>query len=71
MKRGERICLDYGWGEAERELADGIHPEVVAARLGEPITYLIEVADERGWSITWSGQTPDEIIKAAGKALLQ
>ncbi len=45
----------YGWSEAERDLAAGVHVEVVSARLGEPIAYLLEVADERGWPITWDG----------------
>lgn len=47
--------MQYGWSEAEAALADGIHPEVVAARLGEPISYLLEVADERRWPVTWDG----------------
>lgn len=62
---------DYGWAEAERELAEGAHPEVVAARLGENIEYLREVADERGWSITWEGQTPDQIVRAAERVVLR
>lgn len=55
MRGRSPILRDYGWADAERELADGTHPEVVAARLGEPIAYLLEVADERGWPITWDG----------------
>lgn len=47
--------MQYGWSDAEAALADGIHPEVVAARLGEPISYLLEVAAERGWPVTWEG----------------
>ncbi len=54
----------YGWDEAQSDLAAGLHPEVVAARIGEPISYLLEVADERGWPVTWNGRrfasrTPD------------
>ena len=49
------VTATYGWGDAERDLADGVHAEVVSARLGEPIAYLLEVADERGWPITWDG----------------
>jgi hypothetical protein len=45
----------YGWREAEIELAQGVHPEVVSARIGEPIAFVLEVADERGWPITWDG----------------
>lgn len=50
---------DYGWAEAERELARGTHPEVVAARLGEHVSYVLEVADAQGWPIRW-GTTPAE-----------
>ena len=53
--RGRGARREYGWGEAEAELAQGLHPEVVAARIGEPIAYVLEVADERGWPITWDG----------------
>lgn len=49
--------MQYGWSDAEAALADGIHPEVVAARLGEPIDHVLEVADERGWPITWDGRS--------------
>ena len=55
---------DYGWLEAEAELAEGTHPEVVAARLGESIAYVLEVADEHGWPIRWKGPTPDQIVDA-------
>jgi hypothetical protein len=46
---------DYGWAEAERDLADGVHPEVVAARIGEPIAFVLKTADAHGWPITWDG----------------
>jgi hypothetical protein len=46
---------DYGWAEAERDLADGVHPAVVGARLGESEVFVLEVANERGWPITWDG----------------
>ena len=63
---------DYGWAEAERDLSEGVHPEVVAARLGENIEYLLEVADERGWPITWAHvPQADDIIDAFAKANLQ
>lgn len=55
--RGHR--RDYGWDEARVELATGTHPEVVAARLGEPIDYLLEVAGERAWPITWQHSIPN------------
>lgn len=65
MSGARRLLGDYGWPEVEADLAAGIHPEVVAARLGEPIAYLLQIADEHGWPICWQGQTPDEIIDAA------
>jgi hypothetical protein len=49
------VAPTYGWSDAERDLAAGVHAESVAARLGEPIAYLLEVADAQGWPITWSG----------------
>jgi len=49
------VAPTYGWADAERELADGVHVEIVAARIGEPIDFVLEVADERGWPITWDG----------------
>lgn len=55
---------DYGWRECEEELHEGIHPEVVAARLGESVSYVLEVADQQGWAVSWSGPTPDQIIDA-------
>jgi hypothetical protein len=68
MKGGPRI-KDYGWADAEMDLGSGTHPEVVAARIGEPIGYLLEVADAQGWPITWRGPTPDQILDAADRWL--
>lgn len=45
----------YGWSDAEVELAEGTHPAVVAARLGESEDYIREVAETQGWPITWDG----------------
>lgn len=53
--RGRGARREYGWLEAEVELAQGVHPEVVAARLGEPIAFILETADAQGWPITWDG----------------
>lgn len=59
MTRGRTpILRDYGWAEAERDLSTGVHPEVVAARLGEPIDMVLETADAQGWPITWNGSRP-------------
>lgn len=55
---------DYGWDDARAELGQGIHPEVVAARLGEPVSYLLEKADEQRWPITYQGVTVDQILTA-------
>lgn len=49
------VTRTYGWSEAERDLADGVHVEIVSARLGEPIDFILEVADSQGWPITWDG----------------
>lgn len=46
----------------------GIHPEVVAARLGEPITYVLEVAEQQGWAVTYQGPTPEQILDAHERA---
>jgi hypothetical protein len=69
MRGRTPILEDYGWEAAGRDLAEGIHPEVVAARLGEPIDYVLKVADDQGWPITWRGSTPDQILDAAGRWL--
>jgi hypothetical protein len=53
--RGRGARREYGWREAEVELAQGVHPEVVAARIGEPIAFILETADAQGWPITWDG----------------
>lgn len=47
---------DYGWAEVERDLRRGLHPETVAARLGENINYLLEVATNQGWPIIWDNK---------------
>jgi len=63
MKTGTRK-RDYGWTEAEEELHEGVHPEVVAARMGEPVSYVLEVADQQGWAVTWKGPTAKQILAA-------
>lgn len=45
---------NYGWGEAQSDLEDGIAPAVVAAKLGESVAYLLEVAEQQGWPVTGS-----------------
>jgi hypothetical protein len=58
----------YEWSHAEQALAAGIHPEVVAARLGEPIDYLLKVADEQGWPIRWQPhETPMQAIERCSR----
>jgi hypothetical protein len=64
MKRSTK-AESYGWAEAQRDLEDGLHPEVVAARLGEPIDHLLEVADQRGWPVSHRHHvlpSPDETL---------
>lgn len=61
-----RSDQNYGWAEVERDLAMGVHPEVVAARLGETIAFVLETADAQGWPICWRGPTPDQILDASG-----
>lgn len=58
----------YGWDEARSELEQGIHPGVVAARLGEPEDYVREVAEERGWPVSYVGVTAEQILDAHDKA---
>jgi len=55
---------EYAWPQAQEELEDGIHPEVVAARLGEPVSYVLEVADQQGWAVTWKGPTAEQVLDA-------
>lgn len=62
--RGRGHRRDYGWSEAQEELADGRHPAVVAARLGEPEDYVREVVQDRGWPIRYRSITPDDILDA-------
>jgi hypothetical protein len=65
MKTGRPAkYLEYGWHECEADLALGVHPEVVAARIGEPVAFVLGVADDHGWPITWRGPTPDGIVDA-------
>jgi hypothetical protein len=71
MKRSTK-AESYGWAEAQRDLENGLHPEVVAARIGEPIDCLLEVADERGWAISHrfhATRNPDEIIDEYSRQL--
>jgi hypothetical protein len=61
MRGRSPILRDYGWEDARLELADGCHPEVVAARLGEPIDIVLKTADEQAWPITWDGAPPQAL----------
>lgn len=62
MTRGVSNGKDYGWANVQADLAEGIHPGVVAARLGEPEDYVLEVAVERGWPVTWVGPSALQIL---------
>jgi len=61
---GRATTRDYGWGRAQEDLAAGLHPGVVAARLGDTEANVREVADQQGWRISWSGQTAQQILDA-------
>lgn len=61
---------DYGWPQVEAELAGGVHPEVVAARLGEPIDFVLKTAAEQRWPIRWQPHaepSPDEVLTRLAK----
>lgn len=64
MRVGERFTHDYDWDDAAAELEDGVHPEVVAARIGEPIDLVLTTAARNDWPITWCGMTADQYINA-------
>lgn len=64
MKRG-RSHQNYGWADVQAELEDGVHPAVVAARLGEPEPYVLEVAEQQGWPVSYKAHplpSPDEML---------
>lgn len=52
----------YAWPQAHRDLESGIHPEVVALRLGVHVDAVRVVADQQGWAIAWRGPDPDTVI---------
>lgn len=54
--RGRRLLGEYGWNEAACDLAQGVSPDVVAVRLGEPVDYVLEVAEAQGWPVIWDNQ---------------
>ncbi len=43
----------YGWFEARVDLEEGINPITVAERMGEPVDFIREVAEQQGWPITF------------------
>lgn len=59
----------YGWPDAERALAKGVHPAVVAARMGTTREVVLETADEHGWPVRWQEPTPDEIVAAVAREI--
>lgn len=61
---GRKTTRDYGWERAQADLAAGLHPGVVAARLGDTEANVREVADQQGWPISWCGQTAQQILDA-------
>ncbi len=67
--RGRGGRRDYAWPDAHADLEAGVHPEVVAARLGEHIDTVLTTADEQGWPVSWKGPSPDQIIDATERRL--
>jgi len=63
------MAREYGWAEAREDLEDGVNPITVAERMGEPVSYIIEVAEMQGWPIRWSGQTAQQSIDAVERFL--
>jgi hypothetical protein len=43
----------YGWAEARADLEEGVNPITVADRMGEPVDFIREVAEQQGWPITF------------------
>ncbi len=66
--RGRQHRRDYGWSEAQEELEEGVHPAVVAARIGEPVDFVVETAEQRGWAIVWKAPTAEQILDAHERA---
>lgn len=65
MKKSGRSCgREYGWRHVQDELADGVHPGVVAARMGITEVYILEVADQQGWPVSHRDQTSGQILDA-------
>lgn len=62
--RGWRHRNGYSMADAQEELACGVHPGVVAARLGDSEANVREIAAQQGWPISWSGQTAQQILDA-------
>jgi hypothetical protein len=56
--RGRASHRDYDWPRVEADLANGVHPAVVAARLGESMEYVLDVADAQGWPVAWEENHP-------------
>lgn len=57
---------DYGAAEAKHDLGGGVHPEVVAVRLGEPVSHVLKAAKEHEWPVLWRPHplpSPDQMIE--------
>jgi hypothetical protein len=63
------MSAPYGWNECRIDLENGVNPDTVAEWLGEPVEYLLEVAEMQGWPIRWSGQTAQQSIDAGERFL--
>lgn len=69
--RGRGARRDYTWPSAQRDLAMGTHPEVVACRLGVHVDDVLATADELGWAVSWKGPAADTILSAAERMFLR
>jgi hypothetical protein len=62
--RGRGARREYHWPNAQTDLAMGVHPEVVAARMGLHISTILDTADAQGWAVSFRPVPPDQIIDA-------
>ena len=67
--RGRSRLGSYHWPRAQVDLAQGIHPEVVAARMGVHVSDVLATADEQRWPVSYRGPAPDDIIDRTAREL--
>ena len=62
--RGRGARRDYTMDDARADLEMGVHPDVVASRLGVLVGDLLELADAQGWPVSYKRPEPDQILDA-------